>query len=102
MVGMKGGDDAFQRIVEEHGAHTDADVELEAVGIREECFVVTDRLAFVVEHSPTTAHPAWGDAFRGHHGQAILSDDDVAVGITLRRRSELGLDLLLYLATKAV
>ena len=60
VVGVQGGDDPFDRIVEESGADADADVEFEAVGVGKERLELADRLAFVVEDGPATTDPAVG------------------------------------------
>ena len=61
VVGVQGGDDALDGVVEQHRADADADVELEAVGGGEERLVLADRLALVVEDGPAAAHPARTD-----------------------------------------
>ncbi len=79
VVGVQRGDDALGRVVEQHRADADADIELEAVGVGEEGLELADRLALVVEHRPAAADPARGPS-----------------------RPGLGLDLLLDLAAEAV
>ena len=83
VVGVQGGDHAFDRVVEEHRADADPDVELEAVGVGEERLVLADGLALVVEHRPAAAHPARADVVRRHHRLAVRAHDDLAV----RRRA---------------
>ena len=100
VVGVQRGDDAPDRVVEEHRADADRDVELEAVRVGEERLVLADRLALVVEDGPAAADPARVDVV-----------GVIAAGRPRPRRSRrgvapgparLGLDLLLDLAAEAV
>ena len=86
VVRVQRGDDALDRVVEQHRADADANVaELEAVRGAEERLVLADRLALVVEDRPAAADPA-----------------RVRRPGRLRQRPGLGLDLLLDLAAEAV
>ena len=72
------------------------------MGVGEERLVLADRLALVVEHGPAAAHPARADLVRRHHRLAVRADDDLAVGVALRHRPRLGLNLLLNLPPETV
>ena len=85
VVRVQRGDDALDRVVEQHRADADLHAELEAVGGAEERLVLADRLALVVEDGPAAADPA-----RVDHRAAF------------DQRPGLGLDLLLDLAPEAV
>jgi hypothetical protein len=102
VVGVQGGDDALDGVVEQHRADADADVELETLGIGEERFVLADGLALVVEDGPAAPHPARADVVRRHRLQAVRAQDDLPLGIALGNRSRLSLNLLLDLTAKAV
>ena len=102
MIGLQGRDDAFERVVEQHRADTDADVELEAVGVGEERFVLADRLALVVEHRPAATNPARTASFWRHLRLTVGANNDLARCIANRHRPWFGLDLLLDLAAETV
>src|SRR5207245_9770594 len=48
VIRVQGGDDAFDRVVEEQRADADLDVKLEALGVGEERLVLADRLALEI------------------------------------------------------
>ena len=82
---MQGGNNAFNRVIEQDGADTDLHAELETVCRAEKRFVLADRFALVIKDHPAASDPAWiGDR------------------ASFDQRPRLGLDLLLDLATEAV
>src|SRR5215468_9227727 len=66
VVGMQRGDDALDRIVEDHRADADAYVKLEAMSVAEKWLVLADGLSLVIEDRPSAAHPARADVVRRH------------------------------------
>ena len=58
VVRVQRGDDALDRVVEQHRADADLHAELEAMRVAEERLVLADRLALVVEDRPAAADPA--------------------------------------------
>src|SRR5262249_42234752 len=93
VVGMQGGDHAFDRVVEKHRADADANVELEALDVGEEWLELATGFAFIVENGPAATHPAWADVGRRHLRLPIRAYDDPAAGSAHRNRSGLGLQL---------
>src|SRR5215208_6606361 len=89
VVRVQSGDDAPDRVVEQHRADADSNTELEAVALfgklAEEGLVLADGFALVVEDGPAAAHPAWANDRP-----------------TFDERPWLGLDLSLDLAAEPV
>src|SRR6266478_1383245 len=78
-------DHALDRIVKEHGTHSDLDVELEVMRVGEERLVLADRFALVIKDRPTAADPT------RIHNRTIFN-----------HCPGLGLNLLLDFAAKAI
>ena len=78
VVGVQRGDHPRDRVVEQHRAHADPDVELEAVGVGEERLVLPDRLALVVEDGPAVPTQRGLVSPGGHLRLPVRADDDAA------------------------
>src|SRR5919112_1273474 len=89
MIRVQRRDDALERIVEQDGADTDLNTELESVAflreLAEKRLVLADGFSLVVEDGPAAAYPA-----------------QVDVWPAFDQRPRLGLELFLDLAPKAV
>src|SRR5262245_16436528 len=58
MIRLDASHDALRSVVEENRADAVHAAKFEVMSIAKEGFVLPDRVAFVVENSPATAHPA--------------------------------------------
>ena len=80
---MQRGNHAFDRVVKQHRADAEPDIELEVVGVGEERLVLADGLALVVENGPAAAYPARTEIVCRHLGMSVGPDDDLALASRL-------------------
>src|ERR1700723_70056 len=85
MVRVQRGNQAFHRVIEENRTNPNFVTKFKFMGVIKKGFVLPNRFAFIVEDGPAACHPAWVH-------RRVASIDEAG----------LGLDLALYLSSKAI